>query len=63
MFDCFHVAGCESDATIDIRNYSSPKSNSKTETEDWEVPDTSDESDENPTDIDNADGIAQQMMY
>ena len=63
MFDCLTVSGCESDATIDIRNYSSPQSNTKTETEDWEVPDSSDESDESPTDIDKADGIAQQMMY
>ena len=63
--DCLTVSGCESDATIDIRNYSSPRSNTKAETEDWEVAESSDESDENPTDIDNTDtdGIAQQMMY
>ena len=42
------VAGCESDATIDIRNYSQASPH----TEDWEVADESD-----------TDGIAQQMMY
>ena len=42
------VAGCESDATIDIRNYSQDSPH----TEDWEVADESD-----------TDGIAQQMMY
>ena len=64
MSDCLSVSGCESDATIDIRNFSSPRS--KAETEDWEVAESSEEeSDGNPTDIDNTDtdGIAQQMMY